>query len=75
MEIDILEEMDEITMTRRIVVSQIYGVYDPLELLFLIMTKYKLLLQILSTLSVGCENNVEVKLAKESRSILEEMTS
>ena len=44
LEIATLGELDEIALTRRIVVSQIYGNYDPLGLLLPITIKYKLLL-------------------------------
>lgn len=70
LEIATLGELDEIALTRRIVVSQIYGNYDPLGLLLPITIKYKLLLQKLSVLSAGWDDGLGDELVKESKSIL-----
>ena len=42
--LDMLGKINDVLLTRRIMVSQIYSLYDPLGLLTPIMLKYKLIL-------------------------------
>ena len=60
-------------MMRRLVVSLIYSIYDPLELRSPINICYKLVLQKLSTNSPGWDDEIPVELAEECRAVLKEM--
>ena len=67
-------QLDDLQMTKRIVVSQVYGVFDPLGLLSPLVIKYKLLLQRLSTaVKLGWDDPLEEELAEEARAVLREM--
>ena len=68
-----MNEIDEIQLTHRMVVSQIYGIYDPLGLLSPITIKYKILLQRLSSESAKWDDKLEGDLLESARDILKEM--
>ena len=50
---DRISEVDEAVLTRRVMTSQVYGIYDLLGLLCPITIKYKLFLQKMSTGELG----------------------
>ena len=68
-----IDQLDDLKMTQRLVVSQVYAVYDPLGLRTPIMVKFKILLQKLVSLTAGLDDELEVELAQESRAMLKEM--
>ena len=68
-----IDQLDDLKMTQRLVVSQVYAVYDPLGLRTPIMVKFKILLQKLVSLTAGWDDELEVELAQESRAMLKEM--
>jgi hypothetical protein len=68
-----IEEIDSTLMTRRMVVSAIYSIYDPIGLIAPITIKYKLLLQKLSHIKDGWDDELEPGLASEARAVLKEM--
>ena len=68
-----LGEIDRILLTQRVVVSEIYGIYDLLGLLTPITNKYELHLQRQSLESAGWDNQLEGELLESSRAIPKEM--
>ena len=79
--LETIEQIDGTVMTRRVVVSQIYGIFDPLGLLTPLVLKFKLLLQKLSTREgdkkkhggAGWDDELDEELAGEARAVLKEM--
>ena len=70
-----LETMDEIdgtVLTRRVVASQIYGIFDPMGFVTPLTIKYKILLQQLSN-DMGWDATLEGELANSARKELKEM--
>jgi hypothetical protein len=68
-----LEQIETTTMTRRVMVSQIYTIYDPLGLMSPITIRYKMLLQKMSSPEFGWDEELDKELSLESRKILIEM--
>ena len=68
-----LDQLDKLKMTRRVVVSQICGVFDPMGLLTPLTIKYRLLLQCLTDASAGWDDVLDEKLSEMSRAVLREM--
>ena len=79
--LETIGQIDGAVMTRRVVVSQIYGIFDPLGLLTPLVLKFKLLLQKLSTREggkqkhggAGWDDELDEELAGEARAVLKEM--
>ena len=78
--LETIGQIDSAVMTRRVIVSQIYGIFDPLGLLTPLVLKFKLLLQKLSTSGAdkkqggaGWDDELDEALAEESRAVLKEM--
>ena len=70
---DTIGLIDQTPMTKRVLVSQVYGIFDPLGLLTPITIKFKLFLQKLSNNPGGWDEEVSEELAEEGRLILKEM--
>ena len=68
-----LEQIEQTPITRRLVVSQIYAVYDLLGLMSPITIKFKLLLQKMSSPEHGWDDELDPALSLESKQILREM--
>jgi hypothetical protein len=66
-------ELDDIVMTKRVVVSAVYSIYDPLGLIGPIVIKFKLLLQKLSGVDIGWDDKLETSLALEAKAALKEI--
>ena len=68
-----LFKIDCTQMTRRLVLSCVYSVYDPLGLIAPLLIRYKLLLQRLAVEPGGWDDELDDELAQESRDILKQM--
>ena len=64
-----LDLLEETTLTRRIMLLQIYAIYDPLGLLSPITIKYKLVLQRMVIKKLACDEELPPELEKASRAI------
>ena len=62
-------------LTRRILMSQIHGIYDPLGLLSPITIKFKLVLQKMVEAKLDWDERLEGELEKEAKSALMEMVT
>merc|ERR1711867_387754 len=71
--LDTLGVIDDVLLTRRIMVSQIYSLYNPLRLLLPITIKYKLLLQQLVQTGVGWDEPLPPETQKTAKSVLREI--
>ena len=67
--------MDEIPLTKRIAISQINAIYDPLGLLAPLTIRYKLTLQKLNSLSLGWDEVLPDEINTELRRTLAEMVT
>ena len=65
--------LDTTIMTRRLVVSQVYGIFDPLGLVSPVTVNYKLLLQKLTKAGADWDEELDEELAYESRQVLKAM--
>ena len=65
--------LDATVMTRRLVVSQVYGIFDPLGLVSPVTVNYKLLLQKLTKAGADWDEELDEELAGESRAVLRAM--
>ena len=68
--LDTLGVIDDVLLTRRIMVSQIYSLYDLLGLLSPITIKYKLLLQQLVQMGIGWDDPLPPEVQKTAKSVL-----
>ena len=64
---------NDMLLTKRIMVSQIYSLYDPLGLLSPITIKYKLLLQQLVQMGIGWDDPLPAEVQKSAKSVLREI--
>ena len=71
--LDTLGVIDNVLLTWRIMVSQIYSLYDPLGLLSPITIKYKLLLQLLVQTDIGWDEPLPPDIQKTAKSVLPEI--
>ena len=71
--LDMLGEIDDVLLTRRIMVSQIYSLYDPLGLLSPITIKYKLLLQHIVQTGIDWDEPLPPDMQKTAKSVLREI--
>ena len=71
--LETLHTIDESSLTRRIILSQVHGIYDPLGLLSPITIKYKLLLQKIVEAGLAWDESLVGDLLKEAQSVLKEM--
>merc|ERR1712055_1132561 len=65
-----MELLDQTVLTRRIMISQVYTIYDPLGLLSAITIKYKLVLQRMVIEKLDWDDCLSPELEKLSRAIL-----
>merc|ERR1711942_512550 len=70
---DTLGKIDDMLLTRRIMGSQIYSLYDPLGLLTPITLKYKLILQQLVQTGIGWDEPLPANIQKTAKSVLQEI--
>ena len=68
-----LHQLAEITLTKRIAVSQINAIYDPLGLLAPLTIRYKLTLQKMTSLNLGWDEVLQGEINLELRKMLAEM--
>merc|ERR1712082_571075 len=68
-----LGDIDDVLLTRRIMVSQIYSLYDLLGLLSPITLKYKLILQQLVQTGIGWDEPLPADIQKTAKSALREI--
>ena len=54
-------------------VSQVYSIYDPLGLMTSITIKFKILLQNLTVMAAGWDDEIETELSEKCRAMLKEM--
>ena len=71
--LDTLGVIDDVLLTRRIMVSQIYSLYDPLGLLSPITIKYKLLLQQLVQTGIAWHEPLPADVQATAKSVLREI--
>ena len=71
--LDTLGDIDDVLLSRRIMVSQIYLLYNPLGLLSPITIKYKLLLQQLVQMGIGWDDPLPAEVQKSAKSVLREI--
>ena len=71
--LDTMDVIDNVLLTRRVMVSQIYSLYDPLGLLSPITIKYKLLLQQLVQSGIGWDEPLPPEVQKTAKSVLREI--
>ena len=62
--------LDTAVLTRRIMLSQVYSIYDPLGLLSPITIRYKLLLQKLVILDLPWDEPIKGELLDQARAVL-----
>ena len=67
------QQIQDAVLTRRILMSQIHGIYDPLGLLSPITIKFKLVLQRMVEAKLNWDDPLEGELEKEAKSALVEM--
>ena len=65
--------LETTAMTRRLVVSQVYGIFDPLGLVSPVTVNYKLLLQRLTKAGADWDEELDEELAAQSREVLKAM--
>merc|ERR1711867_115402 len=70
--LDTLGDIVDVLLTRRIMVSQIYSLYDPLGLLSPITIKYKLILQQLVQMGIRWDEPLPADIQKTAKSVLHE---
>ena len=68
-----VEQLEAVKLTKRIMCSQIYSIYDPLGLVSPITIKYKLVLQKMVSLKVGWDDELPEDLQEQSKAVLKEM--
>ena len=71
--LDNLDQLSDIPLTKRIGISQINAIYDSLGLLAPLTIRYKLTLQKITSLSLGWDEVLEGEIEQELRKILVEM--
>ena len=68
-----MDLLEETTLTRRIMLLQVYAIYNPLGLLSPITIKYKLVLQRMVIKKLAWDEDLSPELERLSRAILREM--
>ena len=74
-----LEQIEKVVVTRRVIVSQVYGVYDPLGLMAPITIKFRMLLQRVTkqnredNVEAGWDTPIEGLLGRQCREMLKEI--
>ena len=71
--VDTVHLLDTAVLTRRIMLSQVYSIYDPLGLLSPLTICYKLLLQWLVMLNQPWDEPIEGELLDQARTVLREL--
>ena len=71
--IDTLAQIADAQLTRRIMVSQVYSLNDPLSLLSPITLKYKLLLQQLVQTGIGWDEPLPEDMQKTAKTVLHQI--
>ena len=71
--LDTMDVIDNVLLTRRQMISQIYSLFDPLGLLSPITIKYKLLLQQLVQSGIGWDDPLPPEVQKTAKSVLREI--
>ena len=71
--LDTLGDIDDVLLTWRVMVSQIYSLYDPLGLLSPITIKYKLLLQQIVLSGIEWDELLPPDMQKTAKSVLQEI--
>ena len=71
--LDTMGVIDNVPLTRRIMVSQIYSLYDPLGLLSPITIRYKLLLQQIVLSGIQWDEPLPPDMQKTAKSVLREI--
>ena len=68
-----VHELDTAKLTRRIVLSQVHGIYDPLGLLSPLTIKFKILIQKINDLGMGWDEEITDSLRDEVVAVLRNM--
>ena len=68
-----IHQLDQTVMTKRLLMSQVYTIYDPLGLMTPITIKFKMILQRLADPVIGWDSPLEGELETVTRMLLAEM--